>query len=157
MITLDGCNVQDWSLQCPSNATWPSLKITLQTQPQMENEDVTWSPQYNMPTARTNKRRALSLREVESDGWFLIPHIALETCTEQFMQKFHMSFEFHTIFLDWRLGFELALQLNDWILRALQNETHMKISILNTGWMRGPLVCVDIYSLSLKSHQRIIG
>ena len=52
-----------------------------QTQPQIENEDVTWSPQYNLPTTRTNKRRALPLQEVELHGWFLIFHIALETCT----------------------------------------------------------------------------
>ena len=49
----------------PSKYT--SLKTTLQeTQPQTEIEDVTQSPQYNLPTTRTNKRtRALSLQEVE--------------------------------------------------------------------------------------------
>ena len=45
------------------------------TQPKIENEDVTWSPQYNMPATRTNKRRALSLQTIELDGWFLILHI----------------------------------------------------------------------------------
>ena len=39
-------------------------------QPQIENEDVTWSPQYNMPVTRTNKRRALPLQEIELDDWF---------------------------------------------------------------------------------------
>ena len=34
-------------------------------QPQIENEDITGSPQYNLPATRTNKRRALSLQEVE--------------------------------------------------------------------------------------------
>ena len=37
-------------------------------QPQIENEDVTWNPQYAMPDTRTNKRRALSIQEVELDG-----------------------------------------------------------------------------------------
>ena len=50
-------------------------------QPQIENDDFTRSPQYNMPATRTNKRRALSLQEVELDDWFLILHIVLETCT----------------------------------------------------------------------------
>ena len=50
-------------------------------QPQIENEDVTCSPQYDLSTTRTNKRRILSLQEVELDGWFLFPHIVLETCT----------------------------------------------------------------------------
>ena len=48
---------------------------------QIENEDVTWSPQYTLSNTRTNKRKALSLQEVELDGWFVILHIVLETCT----------------------------------------------------------------------------
>ena len=40
---------------------------------------------------------------------------------------------FISIFLDWCLGFERALQSKSWILRALQNETHTRASILNTG------------------------
>ena len=59
----------------------PLSKQPFKLQPQIENEDVTWSPQYNMPATRTNKRRALSLQEIEFDGWFLILHIVLETCT----------------------------------------------------------------------------
>ena len=59
----------------------PLSKQPFQTQPQIENEDVTWSPWYNMPATRTNERRALSIQEVELDGWFLILHIVLETCT----------------------------------------------------------------------------
>ena len=55
-------------------------KQPFKTQPQIENEDVTWSPQYNMPGTRTNKRRVLSLQEVELDSWFLILYIVLETC-----------------------------------------------------------------------------
>jgi hypothetical protein len=71
-------SVQDWSLQCLSNAIWPfriysiSLITPFKTQPQIENEDITWSPQYKMPTTRTNKRRALSLQKVELDDWWLI-------------------------------------------------------------------------------------
>ena len=41
---------------------------------------------------------------------------------------------FLSIFLDWRIGIEPGLQLKGWILRALQNEAHMRGSILNTGW-----------------------
>ena len=74
-------SVQDWSLRCPSNTIWPfkiyhtSLirKQPFKTQPIIENEDVTWSPQYRLSTTRTNKRRALlSLQEVELYGWFFI-------------------------------------------------------------------------------------
>ena len=56
----------------------PLSKQPFKMQPQIENEDVTWSPQYTMPTTRTNKRRALSLQEVELDGRFLILHIVLK-------------------------------------------------------------------------------
>ena len=59
----------------------PLLKQPFTTQPQIENEDITWSPQYNLPTTRTNKRRALLLQEVKLDGWFVILHIVLEICT----------------------------------------------------------------------------
>ena len=62
---------------------------------QIENKDVTWSPQHNMPATRTNKRRALSRQEVELDDWFLILHIVLEKCTIWSMLKFNMSFVFH--------------------------------------------------------------
>ena len=43
-------------------------KQPFKTQPLIESEDVTWSPQYNLPATRTKKRRALSLQEVELDG-----------------------------------------------------------------------------------------
>jgi hypothetical protein len=46
----------------------PLSKQPFKTQLQIENEDVTWSPRYNMPVTRTNKRRALSLHEMEVDG-----------------------------------------------------------------------------------------
>ena len=56
-------------------------KEPFKTQPQFENEDITWSPQYDMPATRTKKRRASSLQEVDLDDWFLILHIVLEKCT----------------------------------------------------------------------------
>ena len=59
----------------------PLSKQPFKMQPQIENEDVTWSSQYNLPTTRTHKRKALPLQEVELDGWFLILHIVLETYT----------------------------------------------------------------------------
>ena len=60
----------------------PLSKQPFKTQPHIENEDITWSPQYNMLATRTNKRRALSLQEVvELDDCFLILHIVLKTCT----------------------------------------------------------------------------
>ena len=46
----------------------PLSKKPFKMQPQIENEDVAQSPQYNMPATRTNKRRALSLQEMELDG-----------------------------------------------------------------------------------------
>ena len=42
-------------------------KQPFEMQPQIENEDITRSPQYNMAITRTNKRRALSLQELELD------------------------------------------------------------------------------------------
>ena len=51
--------------------------------------------EYRKTATRTNMRRALSLQEVELDGWFLILHIVLEACTILFMHKFHMGFVFH--------------------------------------------------------------
>ena len=74
------CSVQDWSLQCPSNATLAVQNIyntPLKTTPsernlKLQNEDVTWSPLYNLSATRTNERWALSLQEVELDAWFLI-------------------------------------------------------------------------------------
>ena len=61
------------------------LKQPFKTQTQIENEDITGSPQYNLRATWTNKRRALSLQEVQLDGWFLIIHIVLETCTSLYM------------------------------------------------------------------------
>ena len=68
-----------------SNAIWPFKVYLSQNNPSKRNsklkmKDVTWSPQYNMPVTRTNKRRGLSLQEVELGGWFVILCIILETC-----------------------------------------------------------------------------
>ena len=50
----------------------PLSKQAFKTQPQIKNEDGTWSPQYNLSTTIINKCRALSLQEVELHGWFLM-------------------------------------------------------------------------------------
>ena len=92
-FTANHISVQDWSLQRPSKYT--SLKQSFKTRPQIENEDVTWSSQYNLPCTKINERRASSLQEVELDGWFLILHVVLKTRTIQFMHKFNMNFAFH--------------------------------------------------------------
>jgi hypothetical protein len=73
----------------------PLSKQPFKLQPWIKNKDVTWSPQWNLSATRTNKRRTLSLQEVELDGWFWILHIVLETCTIWFLHKFTMSFVFH--------------------------------------------------------------
>ena len=46
----------------------PLSKQPFKTQLQIENEDVTWSPQYSMSATKINKRRASSLQELELDG-----------------------------------------------------------------------------------------
>ena len=103
---------KDWSLQCPSNAIWP-FKIYLlskqpfKMQPQIENEDLTWSPQYNMPTSRTSKRGTMSLQEVELDGWFYWKHVPHNSCTS----------------LIWVLYFHFyILGLTSWIWTSLSTE-----------------------------------
>ena len=53
----------------------PLSKQPFQTQPQIENDDITGSPPYNLPATRTNKHRASSLQEMKLDGRFLILHI----------------------------------------------------------------------------------
>ena len=70
----------------------PLSKRPFKTQPRIENEDVTWSPQYNLPATRTNECKALSLQEVELYGRSLILHIVLKICTILSMRKFNISF-----------------------------------------------------------------
>ena len=133
----NGGDVQDWSLQCPSNAIWPfkiylsqnnpskcNPKLKMETSPEVFNTICT-------PQELTSLRHC-HLQEMELDGWFLLLHIVLETCTMLFMHKFNMSFVIHFCIL----GFEATLQLKGWNLIALQNETHMRAPILNTKWRR---------------------
>ena len=114
----------------------PLSKYPFKRQPWIENEDVTWSPQYNPPTTRTSKRKALSLQEVKLDAWFLILHIVLKTCSIWFMHKFNMSFIFHFYILRWMswiltnpsiegLKFKSPLKL----LRGLQSWTLMILTL----------------------------
>ena len=72
------------------------------------------------------------------DSWLF--HIVLEThpydsCTSLTWVLYFIS----VIFLDWYLEFEPALHLKGWNVRALQNETHMRTSILNTASSEHPL------------------
>ena len=111
----------------------PLSKQPLKMQPHIKNENITWSSQYNLTGARTNKCKALLIQEVGLDGWFLIltlywKHVPCNSCT-----SLTWVLDFHSTFLDWRLGFEPTLQMNGWNSRALQNETHMRASILNTA------------------------
>ena len=99
-------------------------KQPFKTQPRIENgDDVTWSPQHNMPIARTNKWRALSLQEVELDGWFLILHIVLKTCTIWFMHKFNISF---SLFHFYTHGSTFWIWTNPSTDEALKFETPLK-------------------------------
>ena len=136
----------------------PLSKQPCKTQPQIEYEDVTWSPQYNLLTTRTKKRRALSLQEVKLDGWFLILHIMLETCTTLFMHKFNMGLIFHFY----------TLGLTSWIWRSSSTETLkfkspskwtlVRASILNTGWWYGFRVdATRSQSSKLKPAQKLMN
>ena len=49
----------------------PLSKQPFKTQSHIENEDIPCSPQYNKLVTRTNKRRALSLQEMELDELIL--------------------------------------------------------------------------------------
>ena len=65
------------------------------------------------------------------DSWFFTlyrKHVSYDSSTSLIRVLYFIS-----IFLDWRLGFEAALQLKGSNLRALQNESHMWASILNIG------------------------
>ena len=77
--------VQDWSFQCPSNAI-RTFKIYLsQNNPSKCNPKVKMKASLEVITIICMSQEPisvghLSLQEVELDGWFLIPHIILETC-----------------------------------------------------------------------------
>ena len=112
--------------------------IPLSKQPQIENEDDTWSPRYYLPATRTNKSRGIVTTRSRVRG--LIPKPShctwnmYDSCT-----SLNKVLYFISIYLDWRLGFEPTLQLNGWNLwlRGLQNETHVRASILNNdNWLQ---------------------
>ena len=68
---------QDWSLQCPSNAIWPFKIHSLKNNPLKHNPKLKTKTPFKIlniicPPQDPTKRRALSLQEVELDGWFLI-------------------------------------------------------------------------------------
>ena len=87
----------------------PLSKQPFKTQPQIDNEDITWSPRYNLLVTRTNKRMALSLQEVELDGGFLIlftlywKHVPYNSCT-----RLIRAFVFHFYIL----GFMSWIRIN---------------------------------------------
>ena len=61
----------------------PLPKQPFKTQPQIENEGVTLLEVLDIicpPQEPTSVGRALSLQEVELNGWFLLFHIVLQTC-----------------------------------------------------------------------------
>ena len=89
------------------------LKQYFKIEPHIEKDYISWSPQYNLPATKTNKRRALSLQTVELDGWFLILHIVLKPCTMYHVNHTSLIWVlyFISILLDWRLEFEPTLQL----------------------------------------------
>ena len=67
------------------------------------------------------------------DSWFFTLYwklVLYNSCTSLMRVLCFIS-----MFLDWCLGFEPTLQLKGRKLRALQNETHVRASILNIGHM----------------------
>jgi hypothetical protein len=147
--------VQTWRLACNQCSRLKSLvpfkcnlalqniplsKQPFKTQPQIENEDATWSPRYNLHVTKTNKRRTLSLQR-SGIRWLILDS------SHYTWNMYHMTLYtilvwalyFNSIFLDWRLGFEPTLQPHSWNLRALQNEIHRRASILNVGFHVRPV------------------
>ena len=126
--------------------TIPLSKQPFKTQPQLESEDVTWSPQYNLSTTRTNKRRALSLQTVELDGWFsnsshcTRKHVPHNSCTSWIRVLYFIS-----IFLDRRLRFEPTFQLKGWNLKTLQKWNSYEAFNLEQ-WPRVPGKCSRLKS-----------
>ena len=123
VFEIEGFNaLQTWF----GSSNYTSLKTTLQNAtPNWKMKTSLESPRYNLPTTRTNERTSLSLQEVElDDGWFLVLHSVLETCTDHiiFMHKFNVSFVFH---------FYILNRLTSWIwtdpsTEELKFESHSK-------------------------------
>ena len=114
---------------------YTSLKTTFQ------NATPNWQWRCHLESSvdsagtRTNKRRALSILVRSWVRWLILDsshctwkHVPHNSCTNLVPVLYFIS-----IFMDWRLGFEPALQLKSWNLRALQNETRTRASILNIG------------------------
>jgi hypothetical protein len=154
---MDTSSVQDWSLQCPSNAIQP-FKIHLsQNNPSKRNPKLKIKTSLEVlnvicPSQEpTNKRRASSLQEEELDSWFLILHSVLETCTIKFMHKCYMSYVFHFYILglmSWiwtnpsieRLKFENPSKWNWYEGFNLEHWTQVSSEHMRkegiSGWMR---------------------
>ena len=115
----------------------PLSKDPFKTQPRIENEDITWSPQHNPPVTRTNKCRASSLQEVKLDDWFLILHIVPENMYHvihaQVQYELRISFLYSSIDVldlnqpfDWRaqvrepFKMKLIWGLQSWPLNRMQ-------------------------------------
>ena len=71
MINNNQCSRLKSSMPFKRNSSLqniPLLKQPFKIDPQIENEDINWSPRYNLPATKTNKRRALSLQTLKLDG-----------------------------------------------------------------------------------------
>ena len=110
-------SAQDWSLQCPSNAVWPfkiyfSQNNPSKPNPNLQKEDVTWSPRYNLPAIGTNRRMGIVTTE-SGVRWLILDS---SHCTGNMYHIYSCTsliwvLCFISIYLDWRLGFEPSLQL----------------------------------------------
>ena len=131
-------NVQDWSLQCPSNSIWPCKIYLSQNNPSKRNPKLKTNTSLEVldimhpphdPTSVGHCHYKKWSRMV--DSWIFTlywKHVPYNSCTSLICILYFIS-----ILLDQYLGFEPTLQLMGWNLRALQNETHMRASILNTA------------------------
>ena len=145
-------SVQDWSLLCPSN-TKRHFKIYFSSKnPSKRNPNWKWRRHLKSSiwSARhkNNKRKALSLHEVEVNGLFLISHIVLKTCTMYFMHKFDMSFVFHFYILGLMSWIWTNLSAEELKFESLPNEILMRASILT-------IECPPPSHLTLPNTQRL--
>ena len=79
-------------------------------------------------------------------------HVPYNLCTSLIWVLYFIS-----IFLDCQLGFKPTLQLKRWNLRALQNENHIRASILNTdggGLRLTPALGKSYFPPILECHVR---
>ena len=143
---------------------YTSFKQPFKTQPQIENEDVTWSPQYNVSPTRTDKRRAVSLQEVES-GW-LILHFVLETCVEGSVFHLYMCRNIVSMWDTskcwWMWARHVAIFLRGKWLFCVAFESplwcsHSPLLPLNTldSWHNNLQVWFTLVSLIIQSHFKL--